>query len=48
MSAKSYDLRRARAERRKAAEATSEEERHARLLIAEMFEARARTLRTLH
>lgn len=48
MSAKSYDLRRAREERRKAAEAASEEERRDRLLIAEMFEARARNQRTLH
>lgn len=48
MSAKSYDLRRAREERRKAAEATDEEERRGRLRIAEIFEARARTLPTLH
>ncbi len=48
MSAKSYDLRRAREERRKAAEANDEEERRGRLLIAEMFEARARNQRTLH
>jgi hypothetical protein len=48
MSAKSYDLRRAREERRKATEAATEEERRGRLRIAEMFEARARTLPTLH
>ena len=48
MSAKSYDLRRAREERRRAEQAGCEEERRARLRLAEIFEARARTLPTLH
>jgi hypothetical protein len=48
MSAKSYDLRRAREERCKAAHAACEEERRARLRLAEIFEARACTMRTLH
>jgi hypothetical protein len=48
MSAKSYDLRRAREERRKAALAETEEERRGRLVIAGIFEARARALPTLH
>ncbi|HYI47223.1 MAG TPA: hypothetical protein VEX35_02050 [Allosphingosinicella sp.] len=48
MSAKAYDLRRAREERRKAAQAEDEAERRGRLLIAEIFEARAQTQRTLH
>jgi hypothetical protein len=48
MSAKSYDLRRAREERRKAEAATCEEERRARLRLAEIFETRARMLPTLH
>ena len=48
MSAKSYDLRRAREERCKAAHATCVEERRARLRLAEIFEARACTLPTVH
>jgi hypothetical protein len=48
MSAKSYDLRRAREERRKAEQAECEEERRVRLRLAEIFEARARTLPTVH
>lgn len=48
MSAKSYDLRRAREERCKAAHAVCEEERRARLRLAEIFEARACAMRTLH
>lgn len=48
MSAKSYDLRRAREERCKAAHATCDEERRARLRLAEIFEARARLLPTVH
>jgi hypothetical protein len=48
MSAKSYDLRRAREERCKAAHATCDVERRARLRLAEIFEARACTLPTVH
>jgi len=48
MSAKSYDLRRAREERRRAEQAQCEEERRARLRLAEIFEARARMLPTVH
>jgi hypothetical protein len=48
MAAKSYDLRRAREERRKAERAASEEERRCRLILAEIFEARASTLPTVH
>ena len=48
MSAKSYDVRGAREERRKAGEATDEEERRGRLRIAEIFAARARTLPPRH
>jgi hypothetical protein len=48
MSAKSYDLRRAREERRKAEQAATEEHRRAHLRLAEIFEARARTLPTIH
>jgi hypothetical protein len=48
MSAKSYDLRRAREERCKAEQAACPEERRARLRLAEIFEARARMLPTVH
>lgn len=48
MSAKSYDLRRAREERRRAEQTECAEERRARLRLAEIFEARARTMPTLH
>lgn len=43
-----YYLRRAAEERRKAAEASSERSRLGRIAMAEIFEARANALPTLH